>query len=133
MEHSEGSFTHESREVEMVDGRHLEMRNILSFLYEILPMSISQLKERLLPTTDPEPHWFWKAMDEKKVSLRDLTRGALQHFMKCKVLHQFGEDGILQWEDTIFMQYIIHHPHWDEWVIMVSKGLQDHLQIYDMG
>ena len=50
-------------------------------------MSISQLKERLLPTTDPEPHYFWKAMDEKKVSLRDLMGGELQHFMEWKVLH----------------------------------------------
>ena len=31
------------------------------------------------------------------------------------------------------MQNIIHHPHWDEWVRMIRKGLHDHLQIYDMG
>ena len=49
--------------------------------------------------------------------------------MKCKVLHQFGEDGILQREDTMIMQYLIHHPHGDEWVRMISKGLHDHLQI----
>ena len=69
---------------------------------------------------------------EKRISLRDLIGGALQHFMKGKVLHQFGEDGILQREDTMIMQHIIHHPHWDEWVT-ISKGLHDHLQIYDMG
>ena len=32
----------------------------------------------------------------------------------------------------MFMQNIIHHPHWDEWVRMISKGLHDHLQIYVM-
>ena len=66
-------------------------------------MSILQLKERLLSVPDLEPHWFWKAMDEKKVSLRDLIGGALQHFMECKVFYQFGEDGILQREDTMIM------------------------------
>ena len=33
----------------------------------------------------------------------------------------------------MIMQYIIHHPHWDEWVRMISKGFHYHLQIYDMG
>ena len=33
----------------------------------------------------------------------------------------------------MFMQNIIHHPHWDEWVRMIRNGLQDHLQKYDMG
>ena len=76
---------------------------------------------------------FWRAFGEKRISLRDLIGGALHHFMKCKGLHQFGKDGILQREDTMIMQYIIHHPHWDEWVRMISKGFHDHLQIYDMG
>ena len=86
-ENSEGSFTHEAMEDKMINGRHLDMRNLFSFLDDTFSMSISQLKERLLPTADPKPHWFWKAMDEKKVSLRDLIGGALQHFMRCKVLH----------------------------------------------
>ena len=33
----------------------------------------------------------------------------------------------------MIMQHIIHHPYWGEWVRMISKGLHDHLQIYDMG
>ena len=72
-------------------------------------------------------------MDEKKVLLRDLIGGALQYFMKCKDLHHFGEDGILQREDTMIMQHITHPTYWGEWVRMISKGLHDHLQIYDMG
>ena len=52
--------------------------------------------------------------------------------MECKVLHQFGEDGILQREDTMIMKHITHHPSWGEWVRMISKGLHDHLKIYDM-
>ena len=59
--------------------------------------------------------------------------GALQHIMECKVLHQFEEVGVLQWEDTKFLQNEIHHPHWDEWLIVWSKGLPNHLQIYDTG
>ena len=51
-------------------------------------MSIAQLKEKLLPVANPEPYWFWRAIDEKKVSWRDLIGGALQHIMECKVLQQ---------------------------------------------
>ena len=87
----------------MINGRHLEMSNLFSFLDDPFSMSISQLKEKLLPTADPKTHFFWKAMDENKVSLRDLIEGALQHVMKCKVLHKLGEDGILQREDTMIM------------------------------
>ena len=82
MEHYEGSFNNEALDVKMIDGRHLEMRNIFSFLDDTFSISISQLKEKLIPTADPEPHWFWRAIDEKKVSLRDLIGGALQHFME---------------------------------------------------
>ena len=67
LEHSKGSFTHEAMEDKMMNGRHLDMRNLFSFLDDTFSMSISKLKERLLPTVDPEPHWFWKAMDEKKL------------------------------------------------------------------
>ena len=82
LEHYEGSFTHEAMEDKMVNGRHLEMRNVFSFLDDNFSMSISRLKERLLPEADLEPHWFWEAMDEKKVSLRDIIGGALQHIME---------------------------------------------------
>ena len=111
----------------MMNGRHLDMRNIFSFLDDTFSMSISQLKEKPLPVVDPEPHWFWRAIDEKKVSLRDLMGVALQNFMSCKVLHQFKEDGILQREDAMIMQYLTHHPHGNEWVRMISKGLHNHL------
>ena len=82
LEHSEGSFTHEAMEVKMINDRHLEMRNIFYFLDDTFLMSISQLKEKLLPVIDPEPHWFWRVIDENKVSLRDLVIGSLQHFME---------------------------------------------------
>ena len=82
LEHSEGSFTHEAMEDNMMNGIHLDMRNLFSFIDDTFSMRTLLLKERLLPTTDPEPHWFWKAMDEKKVSLRDLIGSALQNFMK---------------------------------------------------
>lgn len=85
-EHSNGSFIHEAMEENMIDGRHIEMRNIFSFLGDTFSMSISQLKEKILPATDPEPHWFWRAIDENKVSWRDLIRGALQHIMDLEVL-----------------------------------------------
>ena len=78
-------------EEEVIDGRNLEMRNIFSFLDDTFSMSISQLKERLLPAVDPEPYWFWKAIDGKKVSWRDLMGGALQHIMECKFLQKFVE------------------------------------------
>ena len=127
LEHYEGSFTHEAMKINMINGRHIEMRNLFSFLDDTFLMSISHLKEKLLPIANPEPHSFWKAMDEKKVSLRDLIEGALQNFMKCTVLHQFGEDGILQRENTMIMQHITHLPYWDEWMRRISKGLHDHL------
>ena len=56
--HSKGSFTHEVMEVKMMNGRHLDMRNIFSFLDDTFSMNISQLKERLIPVENLEPHWF---------------------------------------------------------------------------
>ena len=68
-EQSYGSFTHEAMERQMIDGRHLEMGNIFPFQDDSFLMSISQFKEKFLPIADLEPHWFWKAIDEKKVSV----------------------------------------------------------------
>ena len=82
LEHFASSFTHEVMEEKMMNGRHLDMRNIFSFLDDTFSMNISQLKKGLLPASDPKPHWFWKAMDEKKVSLRDIIGGAIQHIME---------------------------------------------------
>ena len=76
------SFTHEAMEKNMVDGRHLEMGNLFPFQDDSFSMSISQLKEKILPAADPEPYWFWRAIDEKRISWRDLNGGALQHFME---------------------------------------------------
>ena len=52
--HSKGSFNHESLEVNMIDGRHLEMRNIFSFPDDTFSMSTSQLKEKLILSADQE-------------------------------------------------------------------------------
>ena len=54
--HSKGSLTHEAMKLKMINGRHLEMRNIFSFLDDTFSMSISQLKEGLLPTVYLESH-----------------------------------------------------------------------------
>ena len=70
----------------MTDGRHLEVRNTFSFLDDTFSMSTPHIKEKLLPAADPKPYWFWKAIDEEKVSWRDLIGGALQHIMECKSL-----------------------------------------------
>ena len=94
-------------------SRHLEIRNSFSSLDDTLSMSMPQLKERLLLAADPRPLWFWKAMHEEEVSSGDPIGGALQHFMKCKVLKKFEEVGVLPWEDTKLLQNEIHHPHWD--------------------
>ena len=55
-----------------IDGR----RNLLSLQDDTFSMSSSQLKEELL-LSYPRPHWFWKNMDEREVSRRDLIRDAL--------------------------------------------------------
>ena len=56
---------------------------------------------------------------------------ALQHPMKCKDSDQIWEDGILHEVDTNLEHDGRRHPHLDEWVWMVSKGLVSHLQIYE--
>ena len=65
----------------MIYGRHVDMGNIFPFKNDSLSMSISQLKEKLLLAADPKPYWFWRAIDEKKISWRGLVGGALQHIM----------------------------------------------------
>ena len=90
MEHSRGSFTHEAMEAKMTNGRHLEMRNLFSFLDDPFSMSLSLLKEKLLLAANPKILWFWRAFDGERISLRDLIRDAFQHFMKFKVPQHFG-------------------------------------------
>ena len=41
LEHSKGSFTHEEMEDKMINGRHLDMRNLFSFLDDTFSVSIS--------------------------------------------------------------------------------------------
>ena len=69
-------------EEKKIDGRHLEMRNIFSFLDDTFLMSILQLKEKLLHAANPKPYWFWRAIDEKRISWRDLMGGALENIME---------------------------------------------------
>ena len=132
LEHSNGNFINEAFKNQMIDGRHLEMGNIFPFQVDTFSMSISQLKEKIIPTTFSKPYGFWRANDER-ISWRHLMGCALQHIMECKDIQEFEEVGVLQWEDTKFMQNEIHHPHWDEWMLMWRKGLQGHLQNYDTG
>ena len=56
LEHSRGSFNLEAVEKKKMKSRNLEMRSIFSPLDDTLSMSILQLKERLLLTTDSKPH-----------------------------------------------------------------------------
>ena len=58
LENSEGIFTHEALEGQMIEGRHLVMESTFCFQDEFSLMSISQLKEAILPTTCMEPYVF---------------------------------------------------------------------------
>ena len=55
---------------------------------------------------DPRPHWFWKTMDEREVSRRDLIGYAL-HTMKCNAFIPFSQEHI---EDGVHlrMDHISH-------------------------
>ena len=66
------------------DSRHLGVRNPLSFQDDTFSISSSQLKEEILLSADPRPHWFWRTIFEREVSWTDLIIGALQHTMGCK-------------------------------------------------
>ena len=70
----------------MMDGRHLEVRNPFSLPDDPFSMSTPLLKEKLLLSANPRPHWFWRTIDEREMSWRDFMRGALQHIMECKVI-----------------------------------------------
>ena len=74
----------------MTNGRHLEMINLFSFLDDPFSMSISQLKEKLLPAADPKHHWFWRAFGEKRISLRDLIGGSLNISQSAKFFNSLG-------------------------------------------
>ena len=86
----------------MKDNRHIEVRNLFSFLDDPFSMSSSQLKERILLSANPRPHWFWKTIVEREISWRDFIGSALQHIMECKDfipfshldLHGFKEEKI---------------------------------------
>ena len=54
LDHSGGSFTHEAMEEKMINGRHLEMRNLFSLLDDPFSMSLSPLKEKLLLALNPK-------------------------------------------------------------------------------
>ena len=73
------------------DSRHLGVRNPFSFQDDTFSMSSSQLKEELL-LSDPRPHWFWKTMDEREVSRRDLIGDALRHTMECNTFLPLSQE-----------------------------------------
>jgi len=73
-----------------IDGRHLGVRNPFSPQDDNVSMSSSQLKEELL-LLGPRPHWFWKTMDEREVSRRDLIGDALRHTMECNAFLPFSQ------------------------------------------
>ena len=67
----------------MMDGRHLEERNLFSFLDASFSMSTPQLKEKLLLAEDPKPQWFWKDIDERSF-LEDLKWIAFKNPLECR-------------------------------------------------
>ena len=73
-----------------MDGKHLGVRNPFSLQDDTFSMSSSQLKEKLL-CSDPRPHWFWKTMDEREVSRRDLIGYALRNTMECNAFIPFSQ------------------------------------------
>ena len=73
---------------------------------------------------------YWSLMSG--IFVGDIQEVALQHLIKCKGSDMIWEDGILHWRD-INWEYGRRHSHLDEWVMMMSKGLVSHLQIYDIG
>ena len=83
-------------------------------------MSSSQLKEKLLLSVDPRPHWFWRNIFERGVSWRDIIGGALQHTMECNVSLPFSQEHIEDGEhlrmDNISNAYVgnsLSHAHHD--------------------
>ena len=84
-------------------------------------------------TRGPRHHWFWETMQKGEVSSRDPMRDALQQFMMFKVIQRLEEIGVLQWEVIKYLWDEIHHPHWEEWMMVWSKRFPKPLQVYDRG
>ena len=105
----------------MASDRHLEMRRNFSSLDDPFSMSLSPLKEKFLSVEDPNPPWFWKALDGRKISPRDLIRGAFQSLMKCKILQWVKGGGVIQREDAIILQNHPHLPCLSVWKGMMSE------------
>ena len=76
------------------DSRNLGVRNTFSFQYDTFSMSSSQLKEELLLSADPRPHWFWRNIDEREISWRYFIGGALQHTIECNYFLPFSQEQI---------------------------------------
>ena len=52
--------------------------------------------------------------------------------MKCRDIDLIWEDCIVHWRNTNF-EHDSKHPPLVGWVMLISKRLVSHLQIYDMG
>lgn len=65
----------------MIFVRHLMMDKILHYQDEAFMMSISQLKEKFLPTSYSESYGFYQVID-KRFSWSNLKEEALPHIME---------------------------------------------------
>ena len=111
----------------MVDERHLIFHCYDgSFL-----MSTSLHNENMFPSLYLDPYGIKLVIDEWS-SFGDLQGIAFQHSMKWKYRNLIWEDGILHWRDTNFEHDDRHSPLVG-WVMLMSKRLGSHLQIYDTG
>ena len=108
----------------MVDERHL-----ISHYYGSFLMSTSWLNEKILPLVYLDPYGFNMVIDEWS-SYGYLQEVALQNPMKCRDSDLAWEDGILHWRNT-HLEHDSRHSPLVGWVMLMSKRLVSHLQIYD--
>ena len=127
MEHPDDHSTCVVGDRQMVGERHL-----ISHYYDgSFLLSTSQINEKIFPSVYLDPYGVNLVIDEWS-SFGDLQEAALQHPMKCRDSVLDWEGGILLWRDTNFEHDDRHSPLFG-WMMLMSKRLESHLQIYDIG
>ena len=96
------------------------MDNISHVCVGYFLMSPTPYDGRFFPTTYLDPYGINLVIEEI----------AFQYPMKCKDRNMIWEDGILHWRNATFGHDDRHSP-WVGWVMLMSKRLRNHLQIYD--
>ena len=127
MEHSNDHYTCVPKDSQMVDERHL-----ISHYYDgYFLMGTSQLNENIFPSIYLDPYGSNMVIDEWS-SYEDLQEISFQRPMKCKDRNLIWENGILHWRDASVGHDDRHSPLVG-WVMLMSKRLESHFQIYDTG